>query len=73
MRKRLPNVALAGGMKTCLLGYGTNEQCVDYATTPIDTLGAGFVLSQDKMISYRNDVRRENLLAVNEFARNYQY
>jgi hypothetical protein len=73
MRKRLPNVALAGGMKTSLLGYGTKEQCVDYAKTLIDTLGEGFVLSQDKMISYRNDVRRENLLAVNEFARNYQY
>ena len=73
MRKRLPNVALAGGMKTSLLGYGTKDENVDYAKKLIDTLGEGFVLSQDKMISYRNDVRRENLLAVHEFARNYRY
>jgi hypothetical protein len=73
IRKRLPNIALAGGMPTDLLGHGTKEQCVDYAKKLIDTLGDGFVLSQDKMISYRNDAKRENLLAVNEFARNYQY
>ena len=73
MRKRLPNVALAGGMKTSLLGYGTKEQCVEYAKELIDTLGEGFVLSQDKMISYRNDIQRENLLAVNAFVRNYSY
>ena len=71
MRKRLPNVALAGGMKTSLLGYGTKQECVDYAKKLIDELGDGFVMSQDKMISYRNDIRRENLLAVHEFARNY--
>jgi hypothetical protein len=73
VRKRLPNVALAGGMPTDLLGHGTKEQCVDYAKKLIDTLGDGFVLSQNKMISFRNDTKRENLLAVNEFSRNYQY
>jgi hypothetical protein len=73
MRKKLPNVALAGGMKTSLLGYGTKEECVDYAKKLIDTLGEGFILSQDKMISFRNDIKRENLLAVHEFVRNYSY
>ncbi|MDR2053113.1 MAG: hypothetical protein LBP80_06845 [Treponema sp.] len=73
IRKKLPNIALAGGMPTDLLGHGTKEQCVDYAKKLIDTLGDGFVLSQDKMMSYRNDAKRENLLAVNEFARTYQY
>jgi hypothetical protein len=72
-RKRLPNIALAGGMPVDLLGHGTKEQCVDYAKKLIDTLGDGFVLSQDKMMSSRNDAKRENLLAVNEFAKNYQY
>ena len=72
MRKRLPNVALAGGMKTSLLGYSTKQACVDYAKKLIDELGDGFVMSQDKMISYRNDIRRENLVAVNEFVRNYR-
>jgi hypothetical protein len=73
LRKRLPNIALAGGMPTDLLGHGTKEQCVDYAKKLIDTLGDGFVLSQNKMMSFRNDAKRENLLAVNEFARTYQY
>ena len=71
-RKKLPNIAVAGGMPIDLLGYGTKEQCIDHAKELIDTLGEGFVLSQDKMISYRNDAKRENLLAVNDFARNYQ-
>jgi hypothetical protein len=73
VRKKLPNIALAGGMPTDLLGHGTKEACVDYAKKLIDTLGDGFVLSQNKMMSYRNDAKRENLLAVNEFARTYQY
>jgi hypothetical protein len=72
-RKKLPNIALAGGMPTDLLGHSTKEQCVAYAKKLIDTLGDGFVLSQNKMMSYRNDAKRENLLAVNEFARTYQY
>jgi hypothetical protein len=73
VRKRLPNIALAGGMPTDLLGLGTKKQCVDYAKMLIDTLGDGFVLSQNKMISFRNDAKRENILAVNEFVRTYQY
>jgi hypothetical protein len=73
IRKKLPNIALAGGMPTDLLGHGTKEDCVDYAKKLIDTMGDGFVLSQNKMISFRNDAKRENILAINEFARNYQY
>jgi hypothetical protein len=73
VRKRLPNITLAGGMPTDLLGHGTKEQCVDYAKKLIDTLGDGFILSQNKMMSFPNDAKRENLLAVNEFARSYQY
>ena len=72
-RKRLPNIAIAGGMTSALLGNGTPEECVNYAHKLIDELGDGFVLDQDKMLSYKTDCRRENLLAVNEFARNYQY
>jgi hypothetical protein len=73
IRKKLPNITLAGGMPVSLLGHGTKEDCVNYAKKLIDTLGDGFVLSQNKMMSYRNDAKRENLLAVNEFARSYQY
>jgi hypothetical protein len=73
VRKKLPNVALAGGMTTDLLGHSTKEQCVNYARKLIDTLGDGFALSQNKMMSFRNDAKRENVIAVNEFARSYQY
>ena len=73
IRKKLPNVALAGGMPTELLGRGTKEQCVDYAKRLIDELGEGFVISQDKMMSFRNDGKRENLIAVNDFVRTYEY
>jgi hypothetical protein len=70
-RKKLPNIALSGGMPLHLLGHGTKKECVDYAKKLIDTLGDGFVLSQDKYVSYPRDATRENLLAVNEFARTY--
>jgi hypothetical protein len=73
LRKRLPNLVLAGGMPTDLLGYGSKQECIDYAKKLIDTLGDGFVFGQNKMMSYRNDAKRENLIAVNDFVRNYQY
>jgi hypothetical protein len=73
VRKRLPNLALAGGMPTELLGRGTKQECIDYARHLIDTLGDGFVMSQNKMMSFRKDATRENVIAVNDFARNYQY
>ncbi len=71
VRKRLPNLCLAGGMKVELLGYGTPKQCVDYAKKLVDEMGPGFVFSQNKMVSFPNDCKRENLLAVNDFLRNY--
>jgi hypothetical protein len=73
VRKKLPNIALLGGMPSELLGLGTKEQCVDYAKKLIDELGDGFILSQNKMMSFRNDAKQENVIAVNEFARSYQY
>lgn len=72
MRERLPQIALAGGMPTKLLAHGTEAECIDYAKKLIEELGDGFIMSQEKMISYRNDAKRENLLAVNEFVRNYR-
>jgi hypothetical protein len=60
-------------MSTDLLGYRTKEQCIDYAKKLINTLGDGYVFSQDKMISFRNDAKRENVIAVNDFVRSYQY
>jgi hypothetical protein len=73
LRKKLPNIALMGGMPLSMLGHAKPQECVDYAKKLIDTLGDGFVLCQDKMGLSKNDIKRENLLAVNEFARNYNY
>lgn len=71
VRRKLPNICLAGGMKTELLGNGTAEECVDYAKRLIDGLGDGYIFSENKMLSFQNDAKRENLLAVREFVREY--
>lgn len=73
MRKKLPNICFVGGMSTDLLGNGTEQQCVDYAKKLIDELGDGYVFSANKMISFKNDCKRENLLAVTEFVLNYKH
>lgn len=72
LRKRLPNICIAGGMKAHLLGNATTQECADYAKYLLDTMGEGYIFSQDKMMSFRNDCTRENLLAVNEVVRNYR-
>ncbi|MDO5139605.1 MAG: uroporphyrinogen decarboxylase family protein, partial [Oscillospiraceae bacterium] len=73
-REALPNVAIMGGMTTDLLSNGTPEECVAYAKRLCDELGkdGGFIFSENKMISYRNDAKAENMLAVNEFVRDYR-
>ncbi len=72
MRKAMPNIALAGGMTPQLLGYGTKEECVDYAKRLVEGVGrdGGFVMGQTKMMTYRNDATPENILAVQEFCKN---
>lgn len=73
LRKQLPNVALFGGMPCTLLGKGTKEECENYAKHLIDELGrdGGFILSQDKMVSFASDCKAENLKAVSEVAHTY--
>ena len=73
-REALPNVAIMGGMTTDLLSTGTPEECVAYAKRLCDELGkdGGFIFSENKMLSYRNDAKAENYLAVTEFVRNYR-
>ena len=72
-KKEVPNCCAVGGMPTSLLGGASKEQCVSYAKHLIDELGGeGFILSQNKMISYRNDANPENLKAVCDFVREYR-
>lgn len=73
IKKRLPNIALAGGMPITLLGPGSKDECLDYAKKLLEEIGTkGFIVSQDKILSYPTDATRENLLAVTEFVRNYK-
>ena len=72
MRKKLPSVCLTGGMPSELLGMSDPKTCVDYAKKLTDEMGRGYIFSQNKMISFENDCRRENLSAVNDFLKNYR-
>ena len=74
VRKELPNIAILGGMPVSLLGSGSKQQCVERAKALCDELGkdGGFMLSQDKMVSFRNDANPENVKAVCDFMLDYR-
>lgn len=73
MKKKLPNITFAGGMPCELLYSGTKQQCIDYAKKLIDEVGydGSYIFSQNRMVSFKNDCTAENLLAVNNFVREY--
>ncbi|MBQ8909555.1 MAG: hypothetical protein IJY91_00790, partial [Oscillospiraceae bacterium] len=73
-REALPNVCIMGGLTTELLSNGTPEECVAYTKRLCDELGkdGGFILSEGKMLSYRNDAKRENYKAVCDFVAGYK-
>lgn len=73
LREAIPNATIVGGISSTLLGRGTPEECVDATKQVIDDMGDGFILSADKMISFRNDCRRENLLAVCDYVHNFRW
>ena len=73
-RAALPNAGIMGGMTTDLLSNGTEAECTAYAEKLCTELGGqgGYIFSENKMLSYRNDARRENLLAVCRFVSDYR-
>jgi len=73
LRKKLPNVCIAGGLPTSLLGNGTPQECVDYVKKLVYDMGDGFILAADKMISFKNDCKKENLMAVCDFVQNFRW
>ncbi len=76
VKEALPNCVPAGGMPTSLLGSGTPEQCVDYAKKLVEEIGGDdhrFIFSEEKMISFPDDCRRENLQAVCEYLNSIHY
>ena len=72
VRRKCPNLCLAGGFPIEILGNGTPQQCIDTARQLIDDMGEGFIFSTTKLAAYADDARRENLLALNEFVRGYE-
>lgn len=74
LREKLPNVAIMGGMTTDMLSNSTPDECVEYAERLCRELGSegGFIFSENKMLSYRNDARPENLKAVAEFVNSFR-
>ena len=50
------------------------DECVAYTKRLCDELGrdGGFILSEGKMLSYRNDAKAENYKAVCDFVSSYR-
>ena len=73
-RKQIPNACIMGGMDNYLLNSGTKQQCVDAAKRLIDELGSegGYVMTQTKIGTFRNDGKAENIKAVNDFVLDYR-
>lgn len=74
VREKLPNVAIMGGMTTDMLANATPEECVAYTKRLCDELGkeGGFIFSENKMLSYRNDANSENMKAICDFLNGYR-
>ncbi|MCL1913012.1 MAG: hypothetical protein FWG10_03805 [Eubacteriaceae bacterium] len=71
MRKRLPNIAIVGGMTPDYLGRRSVAECLERAKRLTGELGEGLVMGQNKMISFPNDAKPENILAVQEYCATY--
>ena len=73
-RKTFPKCAIVGGMDNVLLGGGTKEECLDLAKKLCEELGGegGYIMTQTKIGTFRADGKRENVLAVCDYVRNYR-
>ncbi len=73
-REAAPNIAIMGGLNTELLANGTPEECVAHTKKLCDELGrqGGFILSEGKMLSYKNDCTSDNLKAICDFVSEYK-
>ena len=74
IRQKLPNICIMGGMSIDYLAKKTPEECVAFGKKLIDELGrdGGFIMSTTKILTYKNDCKRENQITLNDFVRNYK-
>ena len=73
-REAAPNCAIMGGLDTEMLSTATPEECIAHTKKLCDELGrqGGFILSEGKMLSYKNDAKADNLKAICDFVSNYK-
>ena len=73
LQKKLPNVAICGGLSSELLGHGTVKECTDEAQRLLDTaaVNGNFIFGQKKMLSFPYDAKGENLKAVNDYVKEH--
>jgi hypothetical protein len=64
---------ISGLYPLTLLSKGTKQECIDKAKELIDILapGGNYIFSFDKIALNLNDANPENIIAVNEFVREY--
>lgn len=73
LKKALPNLTICGGYPIELLQNGTKQQCIDKAKQLIDDMAwdGNYIFSTDKMMSFPQDGKGENLKAVIDFVKEY--
>lgn len=73
MKKKLPNVTIAGGFPVSLLQTGTKEQCIDKAKQLLEDMAydGNYIFTVDKMMSFPEDGQAENLLAVVDYVKTH--
>ncbi|MEW9124528.1 MAG: uroporphyrinogen decarboxylase family protein [Thermotaleaceae bacterium] len=64
---------ISGLYPLTLLARGTKQECIDKAKELVDILapGGNYIFSFDKVALNINDAKPENIIAVNEFVREY--
>ena len=67
IRKALPNLPIMGGTRIETLGKGTPQECIDELKRCVDEAGLGFMVTQHKMVAYKNDATPENFKAISDW------
>lgn len=74
IKKAFKTSAIMGGIDTEVLGKGTVEENIDMVKHSIDVCGdAGLTFCPNKMVSYRNDCKSENLKAIMNYLDSYKF
>lgn len=73
LAKALPNCCMVGGITSDVLSKGTKEECISQVKDLIENIGerdGGLILTQNKMMTFKNDANPENMKAVCDYIAN---